>query len=544
MTDRPAIRRVTARRTLSGSLAVVMASGLTLSLVSTTGCAKLTNSPMAAILPGARQRDTSEPITLFDSTQIADESSQTAATAPNDDEAASPFRDSRPKTAEPDLAAATASTDDARRPSASIGLDAETQARIDRELADADPEERAQWLALLANTPPQLVDQLLDTRRMTKSQQSEAAPRPADPVAETTVEPARPKRASLARRRRDKAKQRSEQQAATTNTAEQPVGEPAAEVAAAPQATWPPNDGIDDVTDSAVDITPTRPSEIAAAALAEEAATDPASGGVIQPVAFTTEAADAAADDELQRALETLISELEQQIADDPNGDRGDGTGEASAAELATKREVFLRLLYLMNNQQARSLQAIPDLPPAHQEFWTQLFWGLTNYFDAESIPEPSHRASEAVAQLQAAARAMQSEARLELRNAAFSPKIESFGNFVRYQRDEFRPGERVLVYVEARNFSSEPTADGRYRTRLKTTFEIHRTGPGGGLVERKGSAQTPDDLCNNRRHDYFHSYDITLPSTLAIGPHSLKLIVEDELSHRVATTSLPFVVK
>lgn len=207
------------------------------------------------------------------------------------------------------------------------------------------------------------------------------------------------------------------------------------------------------------------------------------------------------------------------------------------------EKQVYLRMLYLMAGQQERALQAIPGLEPADQEFWTQTFWGLANYFDAKTIPQGSDRATQTVAQFTTAVMRLQEKANLELRNVAFCKTISSFGNYERFPRDEFSPGQPVLLYGEVANFHSEPTADGNYRTILRSTLEIYKPGPQGELVERNQFPAT-EDVCRNHRRDYFHSYEYMIPPKIALGPHVMKLSVEDQLSRKVATYTLNFTVK
>ena len=207
------------------------------------------------------------------------------------------------------------------------------------------------------------------------------------------------------------------------------------------------------------------------------------------------------------------------------------------------EKQVYLRMLYLMAGQQERALQAIPGLDSADQEFWQQTFWGLANYFDAKAIPATADRATQTVAQLTTAVLRLQEKANLELRNVAFCHKISSFGNYERFARDEFSPGQPILLYAEVGNFHSEPTADGQYRTILRSTLEIHKAGTQGDLVESNAFPAT-EDICRNHRRDYFHSYEYTIPPKISLGPHVLKLIVEDQLSRKIATYTLNFTVK
>jgi hypothetical protein len=218
--------------------------------------------------------------------------------------------------------------------------------------------------------------------------------------------------------------------------------------------------------------------------------------------------------------------------------------GETEAEkQVYVEKQVHLRMLYLMSGQQERALQAIPGLDPADQEFWQQTFWGLTNYFDSASIPSSSDRAAQTVTQMTNAVLRLQERANLELRNVSFCHRISSFGNYEKYPREEFSPGQEVLLYAEVANIHSEPIPDGKFRTSLKSTLEIYRHGPQGEMIERIDLPETVD-ICRTHRRDYFHSYQFTIPTKLSLGPHVLKLSVEDQISRRVATYTLNFLVK
>ena len=238
-----------------------------------------------------------------------------------------------------------------------------------------------------------------------------------------------------------------------------------------------------------------------------------------------------------QELLQRLIAAAEAEIANAKPGQ--------SDEELLQfiQKHVELRMLYFIAGQQERALEAIPVVEPADQEFWQQMFWAIANYFDREGIPDPGDRATQTVAQLKTAVQRLQEAARLELRNVNFCHKIVSYGNYERFQRDEFTPGQPVLLYAEVENFKSELTSDGQWRTVLKSTIEFYKAGPNGDLVDRIEFPPT-EDLCRNHRRDYFHSYELTIPQKISLGPHVLKLIVEDQLSQKVATYSVNFTVK
>lgn len=260
-----------------------------------------------------------------------------------------------------------------------------------------------------------------------------------------------------------------------------------------------------------------------------------------EPAVQTTNPAPPAVQQPLKTAnpweqeLQRLISQVEAEAA------QLKPTGTPREQQEFIRRHVYLRMLYLMDQRQERALAAIPGAEPADQEFWQQLFWAIANYFDSEHIPEGSERAAQTVAQLNDAVRRLQEKSRLELRNMAFCTNILSYGNYEKFPRDEFTPGQEVLLYVEVENYKSEPTADNRYRTLLRSTIDV--LSPAGD-VRKRIEFKATEDLCRNYRRDYFHSYQFKIPQTMPLGPHTLKLTVFDELSGKMISSSLNFTVK
>lgn len=207
------------------------------------------------------------------------------------------------------------------------------------------------------------------------------------------------------------------------------------------------------------------------------------------------------------------------------------------------QRQVYLRLLYLMSNQTEQALRPIPNIPAADQEFWTQVVWGVHNYFDLPGIPNHAERAAQTISQFNTAMLRLKERAPLELTHVAFCHAINGYGEFETFSKDEFAPGKRVLVYAEINNFHSELSTEGIYRTRLKSTLQIISADSPQDPVEVKAYPVT-EDFCRNHRRDYFHSYVVDIPIRCARGSHVLKLIIEDELSGKVATHAVPFVVR
>jgi hypothetical protein len=235
--------------------------------------------------------------------------------------------------------------------------------------------------------------------------------------------------------------------------------------------------------------------------------------------------------DELQKIVTVAATEAGQT-----------SVGASDAEKLAyIQKQVNLRMLYLLSGQPARSLEPIAGLDPADQEFWQEVFWGMSSYFDRNTIADPRDRATQTIAQLRQAVHKLQEKSKLELRNVAFCNKIENYGRYERFKRDEFTAGQPVLLYAEVENFKSEPTADGPYRAILKSTIEVFDSA--GKRVVSMPFAPN-EDLCASPRRDYYNSYEFSIPQQISLGPHTLKLTVEDQLSQKVASYSVNFTVK
>ncbi len=235
-------------------------------------------------------------------------------------------------------------------------------------------------------------------------------------------------------------------------------------------------------------------------------------------------------EDELQKLISLLEAEVSVQSGG--NGDRDQ-----------IRKQVALRMLYLIEDQPQKAQLTIPGIPPNEQEFWTELFMGLSEHLDRSGTVDPGERATQTMALLKSAAFRLQDQARLRLPNLAFCQTINGFGNYEGYPTDQFSPGQTVLVYAEIRNFVSQPTGESDYRTRIRSTIEIYTGGDAQQLVDRS-TFEATEDRCRSLRTDYYHSYRIGLPAHLARGPHLLKLIIQDELSGKIATESLPFTIQ
>ncbi len=236
-------------------------------------------------------------------------------------------------------------------------------------------------------------------------------------------------------------------------------------------------------------------------------------------------------------SVDSLIARIESELARTAPGDT------ETERLNHVRKQVNLRMLYLIADRIDQSIEPISGAEPADQEFWQQLFFAYVNYFDAQQMPHASDRATQTIDQLRSAVAKLRHRADLKLKNVTFCHHIVSFGDYERFSADQFTPGQPLLLYSEVENFFSTRTETDRYRTLLQSQIEVYDN----------SNMQRPvvtipfdpsEDICRNHRRDFFHSYEFTVPQDLQPGVYTLVLRVTDQLSQKVATSRLNFRVQ
>jgi len=212
------------------------------------------------------------------------------------------------------------------------------------------------------------------------------------------------------------------------------------------------------------------------------------------------------------------------------------------------RQHVNLRLLQFVAGQPEKALHSIPNIDADEQEFWQQLFWGLSNYFASQDYPDARERVTFTVDDLSRAVQKLRYQALLKVQNINFCSKIYSFGSYDRIRVPRFSASERVLIYAEIENFKSkELIASGKYQTKLSSVIQIFSgehtpaSDPSATRLIHTQEFATTVDLCNRPRRDFFNAYTYILPRDLAPGMHTLVLKVRDELSGNEAVERLNF---
>lgn len=209
------------------------------------------------------------------------------------------------------------------------------------------------------------------------------------------------------------------------------------------------------------------------------------------------------------------------------------------------RKHVNLRMLHLVAGDVSQAVEPIPGIASADQEFWQQMIWSVSNYFDDQGMPDASLRSAETIEQLRGAITQLGKTADLKLRNTTFCHRIVSFGNYDRFKDDRFTTGQPVLLYSEVENFASGRSSNDGYRTALQSAIEIYRAND---LQQPAATVPLPvdttEDFCRAQRRDYFHSYEFSIPANLEPGQYTLVLRVIDQQSSKVATSRVNFEVE
>jgi hypothetical protein len=235
-------------------------------------------------------------------------------------------------------------------------------------------------------------------------------------------------------------------------------------------------------------------------------------------------------------SLDVVIETLEQELRDWPVA----ANGRPERPEEWRRRQTDLRLLYGVAGRSADAARVIDGLPREEQEFWQSLMLAMNQYRASGTEADRTEQLTETLTQLRAAARHLQPLSRLEIYRLQFCTRIDGFGNAVAFPTSDFEPGQRLLLYAGVRNFRSELTGEGRYRSEFAANVEFLRE-EDGEVLERIRLPQIPDE-CDEERTDYFQSFELTAP--VLEGNYIVRLHLRDQLTRQTAEARLRMTIR
>jgi hypothetical protein len=194
-----------------------------------------------------------------------------------------------------------------------------------------------------------------------------------------------------------------------------------------------------------------------------------------------------------------------------------------------------------MEGDRDKLLAPLAGREPAEQEFWSKQMYALSVLMDASRQPDRGKRATEAAIQLGEAQLKLCQTGLLVVRNLAFCTEVSSYGVYKPFDKAEFKPEQRVVLYAEVENFVSHSTPQGHH-TALRASYQIFDNR--GAKVDEQ-ELPTMEEYCQNPRRDFFVAYsDVRLPKQIYDGRYTLKLTIEDTLGKKVGQSSIDFSIK
>jgi len=218
----------------------------------------------------------------------------------------------------------------------------------------------------------------------------------------------------------------------------------------------------------------------------------------------------------IDRAREELTAALEADIRERRRQNPTD--------EELPRLEQQLRLLYLAANRLDDAVTSVESLDEPQRESFKQTMFGLGVWMSPDEARRAPLRSAKVLRSLRDATTELAAASKLELRSLVFCERVEQFGWFTEFSRNEFRPKQQVILYIEIENFAAEKKG-ASYETELQGSYQIFDDG---GRIVAERQLPLDRETCRNYRRDYFLAYPMYLPETIEPGRYRLELTVED----------------
>ena len=213
---------------------------------------------------------------------------------------------------------------------------------------------------------------------------------------------------------------------------------------------------------------------------------------------------------------------------------------------------VNLRLLKALRRQMKQMETAPGEIPPMEARYWQHQLEAITSMLGTPTGESQAltdyHRhqsAHKTLAHLRNAVSQLESIASLRVSSGQFCTEITGFGQFRTFDSNQFKAGQKMLVYCEVENYrtiENQSATGSDFRTRLRGSFAIYDAG---GKVVQQAEYPTVDDVARKRRRDFYMYMPVTL-GDLPAGEYMLHALVEDIHGNKTASLDppLPFTVR
>lgn len=218
----------------------------------------------------------------------------------------------------------------------------------------------------------------------------------------------------------------------------------------------------------------------------------------------------------IDRAQAQLIADLDAEIRQRRSQNATD--------EALPRLEQQLRLLYLAANRLDDAVTSVESLDEPQREAFKNAMFGLGVWMSPDEARRAPLRSAKVLRSLRDATTELAAASKLELRTLAFCERVEQFGWFTEFSRNEFRPKQQVILYVEIENFAAEKKGS-TYETELQGSYQIFDEG---GRIVAERQLPLDRETCRNYRRDYFLAYPMYMPDAIDPGRYRLELTIED----------------
>jgi hypothetical protein len=220
---------------------------------------------------------------------------------------------------------------------------------------------------------------------------------------------------------------------------------------------------------------------------------------------------------EIERLRASLIDALEAEIRERRQTKPTD--------EELPRLEQELRVAYLQAGRLDDAVAAIDALDPPQRDAYQDLMFGLGVWLSPDEARRVPLRSAKVLRSLREATTDLAGSSKLELKNLAFCERVEHYGGYAEFPRNEFAPKQQVLLYVEVENFAAEHRSAAGYETELQGRYTVF-DGRGNIVAERE--LPLDKSICRNYRRDYYLVYPLYMPDAISPGRYRLELSLED----------------
>src|SRR5688500_12992385 len=160
------------------------------------------------------------------------------------------------------------------------------------------------------------------------------------------------------------------------------------------------------------------------------------------------------------------------------------------------------------------AVAGVESLDEPQREAFKHLMFGMGVWLSPDEARRAPLRSAKVLRSLREAAFDLSAASKLELSSPIFCERVDQFGWYGEFPRNEFRPKQQVILYVEVENFAAEKKGQS-YETELQGSYQIFDAG---GRIVAERQLPLDREVCRNYRRDYFLAYPMYLPDNIEPG--------------------------